>query len=104
MPDTSFSDYEFSELIPIGGIGAALPPPPNGEKYAISSIYHWLNLSAQNRRTLRSVQIGKHRYVTAKWLREFFEGTSPAMGQPRTPGQRERSREAAKRSLEKAGI
>jgi hypothetical protein len=97
------NDYDFAELFPIGELIDRLPPLPNGRKHATSKIYSWLNLSGTGRRTLKSIVVGRNRYTTEKWLRDFIDGGSTPSGM-RTPAKRRASADRARRELETAGI
>jgi hypothetical protein len=96
-------DYDLSELFPIAELIGRLPPLPNGRRHATSKIYSWLNLSGTGPKTLRSVVIGRNRYTTDAWLREFIDSAGKPSSK-RTPAKRRASSDRAKRELESAGI
>jgi hypothetical protein len=99
-------DYDLAELFPVNEIPDRLPRRPNGERVSTSTIYFWLGLNRSSGRILRSVQLGRHRFTTEKWLKEFAEGGGPVLAPParRSPAQCRRAHEAAMKTLEKNGI
>ncbi len=98
-------DINLADLFPISELPERLPRLPGSATHATSKIYAWLNLANDpTRRTLKSVQVGRYRYSSDRWLREFLDGTSPITKSHMTGGHRTRQRNRVKAELAQAGI
>ena len=80
-------------------------PTRAGKRIGLSTVHRWAATGLQGVR-LRTVRVGGALCTTEAWLWEFFESLNdPAPHSAgRTPRQRERARERAKRELEQAGL
>jgi hypothetical protein len=84
-----------------------LPGRVPGKRITVSTLWRWCMKGLRNGMRLRSVLVGGQRLTTRRWLQEFIEART-AEAEPegqiapriRTPTQRERDSERARRELE----
>jgi hypothetical protein len=85
---------------------AWLPKRREGTRLSLSTIHRWA-AEGLNGTKLRTLRVGATLCTTEEWLLDFFGALThepDATPSRRTPTQRERARERARRELEEAGI
>ena len=100
MPGMPGSFGRFS-----GPLAMAMYCVVNASPRSVFTVHRWAASGLKGHK-LRTVRVGGTLCTTEAWLWEFFEGLSAPEGVPvpRTPKQRQRDREKARRELEEAGI
>lgn len=91
------------EWVPLTEVSKLLPRGPWGRRVHVSTVTRWSSRGVAGA-VLRTERIGRTRYTTGKWLREFFDHLNGRHGGDNSPEKPDRPQGNTEAELDQHGL